>query len=202
MAMLVHLRDLCTTLTVQEGKSSKSEPEESQNSTRIHLSSTPRPLWKSCPACLARIFLMKARGIIDRLPHLELDSIMAEDGVPLIEECEELWCDIRTLAIWGATAFGLMLVSLCLCWNCYIHWRADNATDVPAFLQNIREQQAKYKQMHLKVPSSNYALRHPRTWMHLESEICGDSPWTCVVCSWVNYSFPTTNDSACLGFLL
>lgn len=93
---------------------------------------------------------MQARGIIDRLPHLELDSIMAEDGVPLIEECENLLCDSRTLAIWGATAFCITLVSMCLCWNCYIHWKADKATDVPAFLQNIREQQAKYKQMNLK----------------------------------------------------
>lgn len=94
---------------------------------------------------------MQARGIIERLPHIELDSVMAEDGVPLIEECDNLLCDVRTLAIWGATAFCLMLVSFCLCWNCFIHWKADVATDVPMFLQNIREQQAKYKQMNLKV---------------------------------------------------
>ena len=94
---------------------------------------------------------VQARGIIERLPHIELDSIMAEDGVPLIEECDNLLCDVRTLAIWGATAFCLMLVSFCLCWNCYIHWKADQETDVPMFLQNIREQQAKYKRMNLKV---------------------------------------------------
>lgn len=78
---------------------------------------------------------------------------MAEEGIPLIEECNNLLCDTRTLAIWGATAFCLLLVSLCLCWNCYIHWKADRETDVPAFLQNIREQQAKYKRMNLKVLS-------------------------------------------------
>lgn len=94
---------------------------------------------------------MQARGIIERLPHLELDTIMAEDGVPLIEECDNLWCDARTLAIWSATMFCILLVCLCLFWNCYIHWKADIATDVPIFLQNIREQQAKYKQMNLKV---------------------------------------------------
>lgn len=94
---------------------------------------------------------MQARGIIERLPHIELDSIMAEDGIPLIEECENLWCDTRTLSIWGATLVCIMLVCMCLCWNCYIHWIADIATEVPAFLANIREQQAKYKQMNLKV---------------------------------------------------
>lgn len=97
---------------------------------------------------------MQARGIIERLPHIELDSLLAEDGVPLIEECNNLLCDTRTLAIWGATAFCLMLVSFCMCWNCYIHWKADRETDVPAFLQNIREQQAKYKRMNLKVRPS------------------------------------------------
>ena len=100
-----------------------------------------------------RLMLLQARGIIERLPHIELDSILAEDGVPLIEECNNLMCDTRTLAIWGATAFCLMLVSFCLCWNCYIHWKADQETDVPVFLQNIREQQAKYKRMNLKVCS-------------------------------------------------
>jgi hypothetical protein len=103
---------------------------------------------------LSSALLVKARGIIDRLPHLELDTMMAAEGVPLIKECETLWCDVRTLAIWATTAFGLTLVGLCLCWNCYMHWKADRATDVPAFLQHIREQQAKYKQMHLKVFAS------------------------------------------------
>lgn len=93
----------------------------------------------------------QARGIIERLPHIELDSQFADEGVPLINECDSLSCDTRTLSIWGVTALLLCAVGFCLCWNCFIHWRADRATEVPKFLQNIREQQAKYKQMNLRV---------------------------------------------------
>ena len=93
----------------------------------------------------------QARGIIERLPHIELDGQFADEGVPLINECDSLSCDTRTLSIWSVTALLLCIVSCCLCWNCFIHWRAERATDVPKFLQNIREQQAKYKQMNLRV---------------------------------------------------
>ena len=67
----------------------------------------------------------------------------AEDGVPLIQECNRLACETRTLVIWGITAVMLVLVGMCVSWNYFIHWRAGRATEVPKFLRNIRKQQAR-----------------------------------------------------------
>lgn len=75
----------------------------------------------------------------------------AVQGIPLINECDSLSCDTRTLTIWGITGVMLLVVSFCLCWNVHIHRRADRATEVPKYLRNIRKQQAKYKEMNLRV---------------------------------------------------
>jgi biopolymer transport protein ExbB/TolQ len=76
---------------------------------------------------------------------------LAVQGIPLIKECDELSCDTRTIVIWVITAIALCVVFFCLLWNVYIHWRASRATEVPAFLRSIRKQQAKYKEMKIKV---------------------------------------------------
>jgi hypothetical protein len=75
----------------------------------------------------------------------------ALEGIPLINECDQLSCDTRTIVIWSITGILVTIVAMCLCWNCFIHWRADHATDVPHYLRNIRKQQAKYKEMNIKI---------------------------------------------------
>ena len=75
----------------------------------------------------------------------------AAQGIPLIEECDHLGCDTRTLIIWAITGLLLLIVAGCLLWNVLMHWQADRAKDVPKFLRSIRAQQAKFKELQLPV---------------------------------------------------
>jgi hypothetical protein len=58
----------------------------------------------------------------------------AVDGVPLIQECNRLACQTRTIVIWSITGVMLLVVCFCICWNNFIHWRAARATDVRSLL--------------------------------------------------------------------
>jgi hypothetical protein len=75
----------------------------------------------------------------------------ALEGIPLVKECDSIRCDTRTIVIWSITAILIACVCFCLLWNVYIHWKANRTTEVPSYLRNIRKQQAKYKEMNIKV---------------------------------------------------
>jgi hypothetical protein len=72
-------------------------------------------------------------------------------GIPLTAECNNVWCNKPTIAIWSCAAVAVLSVAICLCYNCLAHWRANRATEVPRHLRRIREKQARMKQMQLKI---------------------------------------------------